>query len=64
MILLYFTLVRSKLDHVIVVWNSVTTSDASKLEQRNYDSILDCLKCRMFYARKRHQGLFFLADTA
>jgi hypothetical protein len=32
MILLHFTLVRSELDHVTVVWNSVTTSDASKIQ--------------------------------
>jgi len=35
---------RSKLEHVTVVWNSFTTSDACKREQCNYDSILDYLK--------------------
>jgi hypothetical protein len=31
--MLYFTLVRSKLENASVVWNSFTTTDATKLER-------------------------------
>jgi hypothetical protein len=31
--MLYFTLVRSKLENASVVWNSITTTDANKLER-------------------------------
>jgi hypothetical protein len=30
---LYFTLDRSKLEHASVVWNSITSTDANKLER-------------------------------
>jgi hypothetical protein len=38
---LYFTSVRSKLEHASVVWNSITSTDASKLErvQQKFASI-------------------------
>jgi hypothetical protein len=38
---LYFTLVRSKLEHSSVVWNSITSTDAKKLEriQQKFESV-------------------------
>jgi hypothetical protein len=39
--ILYFTLVRSKLEYALVVWNSITSSDANKLKriQQKFASI-------------------------
>jgi hypothetical protein len=43
--MLYFTSVRSKLEHASVVWNSITTTDANKLERIQQKFAALCYYC-------------------
>jgi hypothetical protein len=42
MFILYFMLVRSKVEYASVVWNSITSTDANKLEcmQQKFAAVL------------------------
>jgi hypothetical protein len=44
MFILYFTLVRSKVEYASVVWNSITTTNAKKLERIQHKFAALCLK--------------------
>jgi hypothetical protein len=49
--ILYFTLARSKMEYVSVVWNSVTSTDSTKLEriQQKFASVVFIVCALMFH---------------
>jgi hypothetical protein len=54
MLVLYFVLVRSKVEYAPVVWNSITSADANKLERIQKKFTALCFKCFFPQVNYRH----------